>query len=124
MTLENLTISQLRCVEGLCTCGAFERAFRVEPRPPMDVLIVDRVCARFNVTKEALVSPRRTEYLVCARWAAMYVLRTRTTLSLAEIGWRFNRGHDTVCYALRSIKELLRAKPAFAQMVAAVESDL
>jgi len=64
------------------------------------VEIVDRICQEFQVSKDDLLSPRRTKKLAFARQVGMYLLRQQDW-TLQEIAWAFHRkNHTTVVYAL------------------------
>ena len=69
---------------------------------------IQRIVARhFNVTKNDLLSSRRTRVIVRPRQIAMYLSKTMTPRSLPEIGRRFGgRDHTTVLHAVRKIEEL------------------
>lgn len=62
----------------------------------------------FNVSRQDLVSARRTRAIVRPRQIAMYLSKTLTPRSLPEIGRRFgNRDHTTVLHAVRKVEEIL-----------------
>jgi chromosomal replication initiator protein len=69
---------------------------------------IQKVVARhFNVSKNELLSNRRTRAIVRPRQIAMYLAKILTPRSLPEIGRRFgNRDHTTVLHAVRKIEEL------------------
>ena len=66
------------------------------------------VCQHFNVSREDLVSARRTKVIVHPRQIAMYLSKTLTPRSLPEIGRRFgHRDHTTVLHAVRKVEALI-----------------
>jgi chromosomal replication initiation ATPase DnaA len=65
--------------------------------------IMMTVCGYFGVTPRDLAGARRKPGIVLARHLAMYFLRKSTRLTLKQIGKIFNRGHDTVIHAFRSV---------------------
>lgn len=69
---------------------------------------IQRIVARqFNVSKNDLLSNRRTRMIVRPRQIAMYLAKMMTPRSLPEIGRRFGgRDHTTVLHAVRKIEEL------------------
>ena len=69
---------------------------------------IQRIVARqFNVSKNDLLSNRRTRIIVRPRQIAMYLSKVMTPRSLPEIGRRFGgRDHTTVLHAVRKIEEL------------------
>ena len=70
---------------------------------------IQRVVARhYNVSKQELVSNRRTRVIVKPRQIAMYLAKTMTPRSFPEIGRRFGgRDHTTVLHAVRKIEDLI-----------------
>ena len=72
---------------------------------------IQRVVARhYNVSKQELVSNRRTRVIVKPRQIAMYLAKTMTPRSFPEIGRRFGgRDHTTVLHAVRKIEDLIGA---------------
>jgi len=70
---------------------------------------IQRVVSRhYNVTRQELVSDRRTRVIVKPRQIAMYLAKTMTPRSFPEIGRRFGgRDHTTVLHAVRKIEGLI-----------------
>ncbi|MCB1446288.1 MAG: chromosomal replication initiator protein DnaA [Rhizobiaceae bacterium] len=70
---------------------------------------IQRIVARhYNVSRQELVSNRRTRVIVKPRQIAMYLSKTMTPRSFPEIGRRFGgRDHTTVLHAVRKIEELI-----------------
>lgn len=70
---------------------------------------IQRVVARhYNVSKQDLLSNRRTRTIVKPRQVAMYLAKMLTPRSLPEIGRRFGgRDHTTVLHAVRKIEDLV-----------------
>ncbi|MGH7682609.1 MAG: chromosomal replication initiator protein DnaA, partial [Candidatus Eiseniibacteriota bacterium] len=75
----------------------------------VDVLDIQRTVARhFSVSEESLRGKRRTETIAFPRQVGMYVTRSITDLSLAEIGAKFGgRDHTTVMHACQKIENLM-----------------
>ena len=66
------------------------------------------VCRHYRITREDLLSQRRTAHVVKPRQIAMYLAKTLTLRSLPEIGRRFGgRDHTTVLHAVRKIDGLV-----------------
>ena len=80
---------------------------------------IQRVVARhYNVSKQDLLSNRRTRTIVKPRQIAMYLAKTMTPRSLPEIGRRFGgRDHTTVLHAVRKIEGLTVEDNKLAQEV-------
>lgn len=70
---------------------------------------IQRVVAKhYNVSRQELVSSRRTRVVVMPRQIAMYLSKTLTPRSFPEIGRRFGgRDHTTVLHAVRKIEDLV-----------------
>ncbi|HEX7078151.1 MAG TPA: chromosomal replication initiator protein DnaA [Candidatus Eisenbacteria bacterium] len=75
----------------------------------LDVHDIQRLVARhFNVSDESLRGKRRTDTIAFPRQIGMYIARTMTDLSLAEIGAKFGgRDHTTVLHACQKIEGLV-----------------
>ncbi|MCY1364946.1 Chromosomal replication initiator protein DnaA [compost metagenome] len=70
----------------------------------------------YNVSKQDLLSNRRTRTIVKPRQVAMYLAKMLTPRSLPEIGRRFGgRDHTTVLHAVRKIEDLVGADGKLAQ---------
>ncbi|WP_280773066.1 chromosomal replication initiator protein DnaA [Rhizobium sp. SG_E_25_P2] len=80
---------------------------------------IQRIVARhYNVSRQELVSNRRTRVIVKPRQVAMYLSKTLTPRSFPEIGRRFGgRDHTTVLHAVRKIEELLSSDQKLSQEV-------
>ena len=82
-------------------------------RSRLEVSDIQRHVARhFNVSEESLRGKRRTDTIAFPRQVGMYLARTMTDLSLAEIGAKFGgRDHTTVIHACQKIESLLPNEP-------------
>ncbi len=70
-------------------------------------LIQTVVCKFFKISKNEMLSPRRSRYLVRPRQAAIYLSKILTSKSLPEIGRAFsNRDHTTVIHSVKTIEKL------------------
>ena len=70
-------------------------------------LIQTEVCKFFKISKNEMLSPRRSRYLVRPRQTAIYLSKSLTSKSLPEIGRAFsNRDHTTVIHSVRMIDKL------------------
>jgi len=80
---------------------------------------IQRIVARhYNVSRQELVSNRRTRVIVKPRQVAMYLSKTMTPRSFPEIGRRFGgRDHTTVLHAVRKIEELISNDQKLSQEV-------
>jgi len=76
------------------------------------------VASHYNVSKQDLLSARRTRAIVRPRQIAMYLAKTMTPRSFPEIGKRFGgRDHTTVLHAVRKVEELAAADETLAQEI-------
>jgi len=65
------------------------------------------VCKFFKISKNEMLSPRRSRYLVRPRQTAIYLAKMLTSKSLPEIGRAFsNRDHTTVIHSVKTIDKL------------------
>ena len=65
------------------------------------------VCKYFKISKNEMLSSRRSRYLVRPRQVAIYLAKILTTKSLPEIGREFsNRDHTTVIHSVKTIEKL------------------
>ena len=70
-------------------------------------LIQTIVCKFFKISKNEMLSARRSRYLVRPRQTAIYLAKTLTSKSLPEIGRSFsNRDHTTVIHSVKTIEKL------------------
>jgi chromosomal replication initiator protein len=65
------------------------------------------VCQFFKISKNEMLSARRSRYLVRPRQTAIYLAKMLTSKSLPEIGRSFsNRDHTTVIHSVKTIERL------------------
>jgi len=65
------------------------------------------VCKYFKISKNEMLSARRSRYLVRPRQTAIYLAKMLTSKSLPEIGRSFaNRDHTTVIHSVKTIEKL------------------
>ncbi len=76
------------------------------PQPSIDE-IQTATCDVLRVSRADLASPRRATNVVRARQLAIYVSRTSTSASLAEIARAFGRDHSTVLHSIRTVEKRL-----------------
>jgi len=103
---------------------SFSRIYNKEPSLPETKIIlkdllnvnennvtVDKiqtiVCKFFKISKNEMLSSRRSRYLVRPRQTAIYLTKILTTKSLPEIGREFsNRDHTTIIHSVKTIEKL------------------
>jgi len=70
-------------------------------------LIQTLVCRYFKISKNEMLSSRRSRYLVRPRQTAIYLTKILTSKSLPEIGREFsNRDHTTIIHSVKTIEKL------------------
>tara|TARA_E500000178_G_scaffold352173_1_gene415016 strand:+ start:120 stop:1541 length:1422 start_codon:yes stop_codon:yes gene_type:complete len=69
--------------------------------------IQSSVCKFFKISKNEMLSSRRSRYLVRPRQTAIYLTKILTSKSLPEIGRDFsNRDHTTIIHSVKTIEKL------------------
>ena len=82
-------------------------------------LIQTLVCKFFKISKNEMLSSRRSRYLVRPRQTAIYLSKILTSKSLPEIGREFsNRDHTTIIHSVKTIEKLKEKNP---EMVANID---
>ncbi len=75
-------------------------------------LIQTIVCRFFKISKNEMLSSRRSRYLVRPRQTAIYLTKILTSKSLPEIGREFsNRDHTTIIHSVKTIEKLKEKDP-------------
>jgi chromosomal replication initiator protein len=94
-------------------------------RGPSLQRIITEVCQHCRVSRDELVSPRRTARVAEARHLAMYLCRHHTEVPLGKIGAEMGgRDHSTVVHALASIERRLAHDAALRETVSVLRSRL
>ena len=75
-------------------------------------LIQTIVCKYYKISKNEMLSSRRSRYLVRPRQVAIYLTKILTSKSLPEIGREFsNRDHTTIIHSVKTIEKLKERDP-------------
>ena len=75
-------------------------------------LIQTIVCKYYKISKNEMLSSRRSRYLVRPRQVAIYLTKILTSKSLPEIGREFsNRDHTTIIHSVKTIEKLKESDP-------------
>ena len=75
-------------------------------------LIQSTVCKFFKISKNEMLSSRRSRYLVRPRQTAIYLTKILTSKSLPEIGREFsNRDHTTIIHSVKTIEKIKDQDP-------------
>lgn len=89
------------------------------PRPVRLNIIIQEVCAAFEVTEAELFVQSRRQEIVQPRWAVFYIVRNLTQLTLESIGLFFGKGHATVIHGVRSCRYMMDTRVDFNRTVSA-----
>ncbi len=88
-------------------------------------VIQKKVAAHFDIRLADMTSRRRPQNIAFPRQVAMYLSRTLTARSLADIGDSFGgRDHGTVLHACRLIEDKMRADQTLRQTISYLEQSL
>lgn len=82
----------------------------------MDDIIL-AVCNKFQITREDIMSTKRTKEIAIPRHICVYVARTCTKLSQSQIGKAINRDRTTVIASESFVKDEMAKNPAFSMEV-------
>tara|TARA_Y100000992_G_scaffold258769_1_gene193070 strand:- start:4387 stop:5808 length:1422 start_codon:yes stop_codon:yes gene_type:complete len=88
-------------------------------------LIQTLVCKFFKISKNEMLSSRRSRYLVRPRQTAIYLTKILTSKSLPEIGREFsNRDHTTIIHSVKTIEKLKEKDPEMIQNINKLKNQI
>ena len=88
-------------------------------------LIQTLVCKFFKISKNEMLSSRRSRYLVRPRQTAIYLTKILTSKSLPEIGREFsNRDHTTIIHSVKTIEKLKEKDPEMVENVNKLKNQI
>ena len=88
-------------------------------------LIQTLVCKFFKISKNEMLSSRRSRYLVRPRQTAIYLTKILTSKSLPEIGREFsNRDHTTIIHSVRTIEKLKEKDPEIVENINKLKNQI
>jgi chromosomal replication initiator protein len=88
-------------------------------------LIQTLVCRFFKISKNEMLSSRRSRYLVRPRQTAIYLTKILTSKSLPEIGREFsNRDHTTIIHSVKSIEKLKEKDPEMVENINKLKNQI
>ena len=83
------------------------------------------VCKFFKISKNEMLSSRRSRYLVRPRQTAIYLTKALTSKSLPEIGREFsNRDHTTIIHSVKTIEKLKEKDPEIIENINKLKSQI
>ena len=88
-------------------------------------LIQTLVCKFFKISKNEMLSSRRSRYLVRPRQTAIYLTKILTSKSLPEIGREFsNRDHTTIIHSVKTIERLKEVDPEMVDSINKLKNQI
>ncbi len=88
-------------------------------------LIQTIVCKFFKISKNEMLSSRRSRYLVRPRQTAIYLSKILTSKSLPEIGREFsNRDHTTIIHSVKTIDKIKEKDEEMASNVKKLKNQI
>ncbi len=88
-------------------------------------LIQTLVCKFFKISKNEMLSSRRSRYLVRPRQTAIYLTKVLTSKSLPEIGREFsNRDHTTIIHSVKTIEKLKENDPQMVENINKLKNQI
>ena len=88
-------------------------------------LIQTLVCKFFKISKNEMLSSRRSRYLVRPRQTAIYLTKILTSKSLPEIGREFsNRDHTTIIHSVKTIEKLKEGDPEMVENINKLKNQI
>ena len=88
-------------------------------------LIQTLVCKFFKISKNEMLSSRRSRYLVRPRQTAIYLSKILTSKSLPEIGREFsNRDHTTIIHSVKTIEKLKEKNPEMVENINKLKNQI
>ena len=88
-------------------------------------LIQTIVCKYFKISKNEMLSSRRSRYLVRPRQTAIYLTKILTSKSLPEIGREFsNRDHTTIIHSVKTIEKLKVKDPEMLENINKLKNQI
>ena len=88
-------------------------------------LIQTVVCKFFKISKNEMLSSRRSRYLVRPRQTAIYLTKILTSKSLPEIGREFsNRDHTTIIHSVKTIEKIKEKDPEMVENINKLKNQI
>jgi len=88
-------------------------------------LIQTIVCRFFKISKNEMLSSRRSRYLVRPRQTAIYLTKILTSKSLPEIGREFsNRDHTTIIHSVKTIEKIKEKDPEMVENISKLKNQI
>jgi len=86
--------------------------------------IFTAVSKKYNITKDDIVSAKRTKDIAQTRHISIYLIRKITDMSLPNIGKIFNRDHSTIISSIETVEKKLQTDSMFEFDLSAIENEV
>lgn len=86
--------------------------------------IIDAVCTKFNISKDEILSKKRTKEFVEPRQICIYLMWKKLNIPLTAISKIFNRDHTTAIHARDKIIDLIKADEEMEKLVSSIEEKI
>lgn len=88
-----------------------------QPEPITIDRIIEEVERTYSVSKEDILSKRKTAEIALARQVSIYITKQLTQLSFVAIGNFFGKDHTTIMYTINKIDEIIKRDPSQKKLV-------
>ena len=95
-----------------------------EPRSAKVEKVIMSVCDAFNISKETIISKKRSAHIVMARHSCMYALREVIEMTLTDIAAIFSCDHTSVMSAIKNIERKKSENKEFSSELNTVLKDI
>ena len=104
---------------------AIKDVIRVGAYIPTPEVIITETARYFSLDPAELRGQRRSKTTAIARQISMYLMRSLTNLSLADIGLQYEgRNHSTVLASIRKIEDMIRSSSDISNTVRDITSNI
>ena len=104
---------------------AIKDVIRIGSYIPTPEVIIEETARYYSLTGDDLRGQRRSKNTSIARQVSMYLMRSLTNLSLADIGHEYeDRNHSTVLNSINKIEDMLSSDPAMAGTMRDITSNI
>lgn len=87
-------------------------------------IIIEETAKYFSISPDDIKGPSRMKLFVSARQISMYLIRTLTNFSLADIGEFYRRDHSTVINALNQLEKNINEDPNIFKVIKDITSNI
>jgi chromosomal replication initiator protein len=104
---------------------AIKDVIRVGAYIPTPEVIITETARYFSLDPAELRGQRRSKTTAIARQISMYLMRSLTNLSLADIGLQYEgRNHSTVLASIRKVEDMIRSNSDISNTVRDITSNI